>query len=86
MPDHLNLGCCTWDPDGNPEVCLGPAREEPYCPPCGDSGIEERRSLWAWWRPRPCRWCSPTRLDRLRTTVSSKWRRGAASSDDEPPF
>jgi hypothetical protein len=31
--------CCSWDEDGNPEVCMGPPKDEPDCYGCGDSGV-----------------------------------------------
>ncbi len=90
------------DEDGNPEFSAYGPKEEPDCPPCGDTGHRTTRLG----RRRPCRDCNPTRLDVLRATA--RWRIRAAWSrlrgltrrrrpdpsipaitilaEDEPPF
>lgn len=55
------------DEDGNPEFSAYGPKEEPDCPPCGDTGNITRRG-----RRRQCPSCNPTRLDALLTTIL--WR------------
>ncbi|MEU1763328.1 hypothetical protein [Micromonospora sp. NPDC005652] len=78
---HFDPDCCTWDEEGNPDVCLGPPKEEPNCPACGDSGDR-------------CRYCRLTRLQALRFRivwrVTGLWQfnrfRRRSGFDSEAPF
>lgn len=77
--------CCTSDEDGNPDVCLGPPKEEPDCYTCGDTG---RRN------GRRCPSCDPNRWHLFRALV--RWRLyritralrawTGRESQDEAPF
>ncbi len=84
------------DAEGNPEVDAGSPKEEPDCPPCGDTGRVTRFG-----RSRRCPSCDPTRLDallhavrwrrrrltgRLRQLTAGNRRRGTSTFDDQAPF
>ncbi|MCX5066694.1 hypothetical protein OOJ91_12470 [Micromonospora lupini] len=84
MTDHpYDPDCCTFDPDGNPEDCIGPPREEPDCWECSDS-----RTVRGWFgRRRSCPNCSPSRGDLVRARLRGLVRRRPARGGDvEPPF
>lgn len=81
------------DDEGNPEFSAYGPKEEPDCPPCGDTGVVATR-----FGRRNCPSCNPNRLDVLRATI--RWRIRSIRSrltrtfgrdprptpDDEPPF
>lgn len=92
--------------DDGVEHCIEPdygyAKEEPDCPPCGDSGFRRRRwprgrrvPRWAAWAR--CSSCNPWwwqalayRLVHTRRgapgLLEPRRRRPSAGFDDEPPF
>lgn len=84
-----------FDDDGNPEW-IGPVREEPDCPSCGDSGtVAPRGLLRRLLRRSNCPSCSPTRFDmasyvlRLRAQTLARAvrpRRRMNAFNDDPPF
>lgn len=80
------------DEDGNPEISGASPKEEPDCPPCGDSG-----KVRTWFGVRRCPSCDPDRLDLLRAAVRCRLRRlrqqltrrtrtARSPFDNAPPF
>lgn len=75
----------SWDDEGNPAVGTW-VKEEPDCPPCGDTGMRNGRN---------CADCNPNRWQRVRWAVLWRVRRavqrvrvraGRGQWDEEAPF
>lgn len=86
MTFHFDPDCCTWDEDGNPDVCLGPPKEEPDCFDCCDTGTVpiDRDNLDS--ARRPCPNCDPTREDLVAARARYEELLAAGGITDEPPF